>query len=214
MGRPLEPRLGPRYRDVPPAPPGAVTPEVEYDRTLTQRLEHELATWTAATDPAFAALKSTLDRIETRLRNLLSGHDLERALAFLRPPTFGESAAGGSSALPHDPAARSLKQMLGMSRELDGVDDPVQGLTLGERVARRTHEVARALEPILEALDGGEAIATAWRRLLAYASELVKNAVTRIREFAVRIGVTSVAITLSSVPPEFSVTFTFGGPSR
>ena len=200
-----------RYRDVRALPLGIVTAEPDYDSTLSQRLEQELTNWKSSTDPALAALRSTLDRVEGRMRSLLSGHDLDRALEFLRPPT---SDVIGSTLAPNslpDPAARSVREMLGMSQQLDAIDDPAQGLALGERIARRAHEVAQAMDQLLSALDPAEAISKAWHRVLAYASELVKNAVARIRQFALRIGVSSVAITLASLPPELSVTFTFGG---
>lgn len=186
----------------------------EYDATLTQRLREELDRLEASGASALGALTSAVDRIERRARSLLSGHDLDRLLDFLHPP-LPETASPPpvpSGIHAAHPMVRSLTEMLGLSRQLDGVDDPTRGLSVGEHVARRAHALARALDGALAALDPAEAAAKALHRLLSYASELVRNAVARIRQFALRLGVTSFSVTLASVPPELSVTFTFGAP--
>ena len=184
--------------------------EPEYDLTLTRRLEDELSHLEPATGPTAQALRTALDRIEARLGTFLAGHDLDRALTLLRPAPAEDSAGTGVAPRPTGPLAAPLLELLAMSRQLDQVDATTQGLAIGEHVARRAYEAARALDGVLKALDPAEAIAPAFHRILAYASELIRNAIARIRQFARRLGVTSVSVTLASLPPEVSITFACG----
>lgn len=188
--------------------------EPEYDLTLTVRLLDELAHLEPATGPAAEALRSAVDRIEGRLRTFLAGHDLDRALALLRPAPAAARDGTGEGPRPVGPLGAPLLDLLAMSRQLDQVDETTQGLAIGEHVARRAHETARALDGVLKALDPAEGIAKAFHRVLAYASELLRNALARIRQYARRLGVTSVSVTLASLPPEVSITFSFGTDAR
>ncbi|MGI0132301.1 MAG: hypothetical protein ACREDK_04325 [Thermoplasmata archaeon] len=185
-----------------------------YDGTLTQRLRDERATFGPPTDAALEAWKALVERAETRLRTLLSGHDLDRALVLLRPPSTGAlpPESRTSPVRVTHPAVRVLDDLLAWSEQLDRTAEPVHGLTIGEQVARWAHSAARALNDVLRALDPVDAAARSVRRVLDLASELVHNALARIREFARHLGVTSTSITFASTPPELSITFTFGAP--
>lgn len=106
--------------------------------------------------------------------------------------------------------SRSASEMIELSGQLDSATEPTRALAIGEHVARRAHEVAHTLEALLSAVDPGDPLSDPLHHLIAFASELLRNALARIREFAKTLGISSVSVTLATFPPEFEITFTFG----
>ncbi|MCI4362917.1 MAG: hypothetical protein L3K13_01235 [Thermoplasmata archaeon] len=183
----------------------------QYDETLTGRIRDGVATIEATPEASRETMREALERVERRVRALLPSLEVERVLSLLHPaaPPGEPRADRVTPSRGTDPFSRSASEMLVLSGQLDTVGDPAQALTIGEHVARRAHELGRTLDRMLSALDSGELLSKPLHQLLAYASELIRNAIARIRQFAAALGVTSVAITLASLPPEFSITFTF-----
>ncbi|MCI4346525.1 MAG: hypothetical protein L3K07_07235 [Thermoplasmata archaeon] len=183
----------------------------QYDDTLTGRIRDGAAAMEATPESSRETMREALERVERRIQSLLPTLEVDRVLSLLHPA----ASPGGSTAdrvgpvRGTEPMSRSASEMLTLSRQLDEVQDPTQALTIGEHVARRAHELARTLDRMLSVLDSGELLSQSLHALLAYASQLIRNAIARIRQFAAALGVTSVAITLSTLPPEFSITFTF-----
>lgn len=180
-----------------------------YDSTLTGRIREGWADLDSSTEVHRESLRAALERVEQRLRSLLPGPEVDRVLSLIRPRSqSGEAPAPSPRAV--GPMSRSASEMIELSAQLDAEQEPPRALAIGEHVARRAHEVAHTLETLLSTADPGEPLRDLIHRLLAFASELLRNALARIRQFASALGVSSVSVTLATIPPEFSITFTFG----
>lgn len=183
-----------------------------YDPTLTDRLREGLATLANPPEPSRETMRAAFGRLEARVRSLLPAPEVERVLAVLHPTSSSEapSPLPTTAVRTPEPMSRSASEMMELSRQLDAVSEPTQALAIGERVARRAHEIARGVDGLLTAMAPGELLSDPLHRVLAFASELLRNALARIRQFAAALGVSSVSVTLATLPPEFEITFTFG----
>ena len=182
-----------------------------YDASLTVEIRRALEGLAEATDEERSRLAELIGRVEERIRSLRPAADrLERTLAFLRGPPFpGASNVGPSEPRP-DPVRRTLAEMAELSGRLDAGTEPTTGFFAAEGVARRAHELAHAVSGALEALDPTDLLADGFHRVMGFLSRLLRNAVARIRAFARALGIASFSVALSSLPPEVTVTFTFG----
>jgi hypothetical protein len=184
----------------------------EYDASLSARIQAELSRVSGPSPESRSALAGLIARLEGEFRHLLSEPDRrEKTLAFLRGTSSGTPPPSGGSPPVGDPVRRSLEEMATMSSRLDTATDPSEGFSFAEGVARRAHEIARALDGALSALDPAEAISSAFHRLGALLSRLIRNAVAKMRDFAKLLGVSSFSLAFASDPPCVTATFTFGG---
>jgi hypothetical protein len=187
-------------------------PSTEYDGALSAQIQSELTAWGGPTPERRSQLAALIAHLEGDLRHLISHAETrEKTLDFLKGPpgTPGGPAAG--SVAGDDPVRRSLEEMASMSSRLDTTTEPSEGFSFAEGVARRAHEIARALDGALAALDPKEAISSAFHRLGALLSRLIQNAVAKMRAFAKLLGVSSFSVAFASDPPCVTATFTFGG---
>ena len=181
----------------------------EYDPALSDRIRTELSALGGPSEERRSQLAGLVARLEGDFRHLVSAPGgREPTLAFLRgvpggPPTVTSPPVG-------DPVRRSLEEMAAMSSRLDTTTDPSEGFSFAEGVARRAHEIARAVDGALSALDPKEAIGSAFHHLGALLSRLIRNAVAKMREFARLLGVSSFSLAFASDPPCVTATFTFG----
>jgi hypothetical protein len=184
----------------------------QYDPTLTDRLREGLAALADPPESNRETTRAAFGRLEARIRSLLPAPEVDRVLALLHPASTSDATSPGPTTAVRtpEPMSHSASEMLELSRQLDAVSEPTQALAIGERVARRAHEIARGLDSLLTATAPGDLLSEPLHRMLAFASELVRNALARIRQFAAALGVSSVAVTLATFPPEFEITFTFG----
>jgi hypothetical protein len=186
-------------------------PTPEYDAALSTRIRTELREMSGPSKESHSELTGLLARLEGEFRHLLAEPDRrEKTLAFLRGAPGGPPTPGATSPPVGDPVRRSLEEMATMSSRLDTTTDPSEGFSFAEGVARRAHELARALDGALSALNPSEAISSAFHRLGALLSRLIRNAVAKMREFARLLGVSSFSLAFASDPPCVTATFTFG----
>jgi hypothetical protein len=183
----------------------------DYDPSLTSRIQAELDRVGALTEEEQGQLTRLIERLEDEFRSLVSDPSRrDRTLAFLRSPS-GFGARVGRAHPDGGPLRRALHEMVDLSTRLDRTSDPTEGFAVAESVADRAHLVAHTVEGFLGALDPADAISSGFHRLAAFISQLIRNAVNKMREFAEMLHVSSFAVTFATVPPQVSVTFTFGG---
>jgi hypothetical protein len=180
-----------------------------YDSDLTTRIRAEIDR--LAQPPAGEAgeLARLWGRLNGEFRSILSDPiRRDRIAAFLKVQSPGSPAASPSSG-----AARPLPGPLGeiaeLSARLDGVEDPSEGFVLAESVADRAHLLAHTVEGFRAALEPAEAITDAFHRFAALLSQLIRNAVEKMRAFAHLLHVSSFTVTFGTAPPQVSVAFTF-----
>ncbi len=179
----------------------------EYDTELSERIRGALSGLAPSGRSALGSILEELERLERQVRaRVVEPGERDRQLAFLGRGSTGE----GGSGLVRDPARRALSDMLDLSQRLDRTAEPDEGLAISEHVLRRAHGLARTVEGILAALDPADLLAESFGHLLGLLSRLVRNALARLRAFAARLGITSVSVTFASLPPELSVTLSFG----
>ena len=183
----------------------------EYDPTLSARIRSELDSLASTSDDRRSQLAGLIARLEGEFHRLLSEPNRrERTLGYLRGATVPPLAARAPAPGDGDPVRRSLEEMSAMSSRLDSASDPSGGFAFAEGVARRAHEIAQAVDGALSALDPKEAISAAFHRLVTLLSDLIRNAVAKMRAFARLLGVSSFSLAFASDPPCLTATFTFG----
>jgi hypothetical protein len=180
-----------------------------YDASLTPRLSDELELLRREEERSVDGVRRAIERVESRLRELPGGREVARWLAGLRPSEPAAGRPDPSVTTGAHPASVPLRQLHGLSRQLDAVDHPGRGLAVGDHAARSAQELAGIVGHVLGALDPAEEVAKVLHRVLGYVSEVVRNALVRVRQFGEYLGVSSVAIGLATLPPELTVTFTF-----
>ena len=182
-----------------------------YDASLSAQIRTELNALGEPTPESRSQLTGLIARLEGEFRHLLADPGgREKTIAFLRGSPVGVSPLGAPPPPAGDPVRRSLQEMAAMSSRLDTTTDPSEGFSFAEGVARRAHEIARAVDGALSALDPKEAIGSAFHHLGALLSRLIRNAVAKMREFARLLGVSSFSLAFASDPPCVTATFTFG----
>lgn len=192
-------------------PPVTMASDSEYDPTLTRRAQADLEAMGVPSAEERSELSTLFRRLEGDLQRRLSDDTWrERTLGYLGGPQSGKADSRGEGASEGEPIRRTLKEVVGMSARLDALSDPSEGLAAAQTAAERAHTLAHTVEGLLSALDPADAITSAFRRLIAYLGQLLRNALARIKEYAKRLGVSSFSVALSSAPPGITVTFTFG----
>lgn len=178
-----------------------------YDSGLTEEMGAELKRLGSPSTEEEAEVRELAARLEGEFPHLFDSADhRERTLGFLRGDP--RATRTGSS---QGPVRDTLAEMVAMSGRLDGATDPSDGLSTGEAVGRRAHELAYAFERLRPAIDPGTLLADAFRRLGAWLNRLIRNVVVRIEAFAKLIGATSFTVGFSIPPPMLNVALTFGG---
>gem|GEM_PF-2851299 len=184
----------------------------EYDATLTARIRAELDEMGAPTAKEGSELERLIDRLDGEFRRLFADPSRQKRTAeFLRAPAGTSRPGAGLPGSSADPVRRTLGEIATMSSRLDSTTDASEGFAVAESVARRAHELSHTIEGFFSALDPAEAITTGFRRLGTLLSQLIRNAIAKLRAFARLLGISSFSIAFATLPPEFTVTFTFGG---
>lgn len=183
----------------------------EYDSSLTNRIRTELEQSGGPTGEERGEISRLVGRLEGEFRQLLADPDRRiRTLSFLGgPPTDVVTTMPQQSAGPFRAA---LREIADLSSRLDRSADPSEGFTLAESVADRAHQIGHTIEGFLTALDPADAITRGFHRLVVLVSQLIRNAVAKMREFAHLLHVSSFSVTFATTPPQVSVTFSFEGP--
>jgi hypothetical protein len=183
-----------------------------YDSDLTTRIRAELDQLTQAAPGEANELARLWGRLNGDFRSILSDPiRRDRIAAFLKVPSPGLPAASPTSSSAR-PLPGPLGEIAELSARLDGVEDPSEGFVLAESVADRAHLLAHTVEGFRAALDPAAAITDAFHRFAALLSQLIRNAVEKMREFAHILKVSSFTVTFASTPPQVSVSFTFDTP--
>lgn len=156
-----------------------------YDADLTTRIRAEFGQLARAAPEEASELARLWDRLNGEFQGLRSGAGSTRPL----PGPLGEIAE--------------------LSARLDTAEDPSEGFVLAEGVADRAHRLAQTLEGFRAALDPAPAITDAFHRLAGLLSQLIRNALEKMRAFAHLLHVSSFTVTFASTPPQVSVAFTF-----
>jgi hypothetical protein len=186
----------------------------DYDGSLTTRIQGELDRWGRPDPDSQKQLARLIARLEGDFRAFLADPGRrERTLAFLKDSSSKrDPPAPRGTAPPTGPIPRVLAEAAALSARLDQPADPSEGFSLAESVAQRAHEIAHSVEGFLDALDPADGLSDGFRRLGTLLSQLIRNAVERMREFARVLGVSSFSVTFGTAPPQISVTFNFAGP--
>lgn len=186
----------------------------DYDGSLTSRIQAELDGMGESTLEERNWIGGLIGRLEGEFRALLAEPARrERTLAFLRGPvTEGPRSATAPSAPAAGPLRASLKEIATLSTRLDQTTDPSEGFSVAESVAQRVHDLANVVEGFLPSLDPADAMAGGFERLVALMSQLIRNAVAKMRTFAHLLNVSSFSVTFYTTPPQVSVTFNFSIP--
>ncbi|MCI4328510.1 MAG: hypothetical protein L3K01_00310 [Thermoplasmata archaeon] len=176
-----------------------------YDTDLTTRIRAEFDERSLAAPEEASELARLWGRLNGEFQGLLSDPiRRERIRALLQPPSSGTPSAGSARPLPG-----LLGEIAELSARLDGSDDPSEGFVLAESVADQAHLLAHTVEGFRAALDPAAAITDAFHRFAALLSQLLRNAIEKMRAFAHLLHVTSFTVTFASTPPQVSVAFTF-----
>lgn len=185
--------------------------ETEYDASLTDRLRAELDGMGDSSPEEDSRIGRLIGRLEGEFRTLISEPARrERTLDFLRGPGRpGPPPATVPSKAAVGPLRRALNEMVTMSSRLDQATDPSEGFSLAESVAQQGHEMAYVVEGFLSALDPMDTTAGRFHRLVTFLSQLIRNAVAKMRAFAHLLHVTSFSVTFATTPPGIAVTFNF-----
>jgi hypothetical protein len=189
--------------------PGMATAD-PYDGSLTRRIQDELDRSGGPSDQERAQLRRLVERLEGEFRHLIAEPDRrDRTLAFLQ----SHATRGGLAPLVASPGplGGTLREIADLSSRLDSSADPSEGFALAESVADRAHQIAHTVEGFLGALDPADAITNDFRRLVGLVSQLIRNSVAKMQAFARLLHVSSFSVTFATMPPQVSVTFTFGG---
>jgi hypothetical protein len=181
----------------------------EYDSGLTSRIRAELERTGTPTDQERDQLRRLVERLEGEFHHLVTEPARrERTLAFLERPRAGIGAARPTTSA--GPVGGTLREIADLSARLDASADPSEGFALAEGVADRAHQIGHTVEGFLSALDPADAITSRFHGLVALVSQLIRNAVAKMREFARLLHVSAFSVTFATTPPQVSVTFTFG----
>ncbi|MCI4352633.1 MAG: hypothetical protein L3K14_04515 [Thermoplasmata archaeon] len=190
--------------------------EPDYDAALTSRIQAELDGMGGPLPEERSRVGVLIGRLEGDFRSLISEPTRrEKTLAFLRgPAAAGVRPTTASSGPSAGPLRGALNQMVSLSTRLDQSTDPAEGFSLAESVAQQVHEISNIVEGFLPSLDPADAMAGGFHRLVALMSQLIRNAVAKMRTFANLLGVSSFSVTFYTTPPQVSVTFNFDIPGN
>jgi hypothetical protein len=186
-----------------------------YDEGLSQRIEAELQLLQVlGGGPRGHEIREFFGRIELRLGDLF-GREPDSISESPLPPVVSTAATVGPPAVRPSAPPRSiprwLREILGWSKALDLATDPADGLALAQSVVIRVQSISARLYHVVSLLDPSAELASHFHRFYTFLSQLLKNALVKVRKFAEHLGVTSVQVLFQSTPPDISVTFTFSG---
>jgi hypothetical protein len=183
-----------------------------YDTSLTDRIQAELDGMGEVSSQERNRVVALIDRLKTDLGELISEPSRrDRMVAFLRgatPSTTGSDSGSDS----RSPVRQALKRMVSLSTDLDRSSDPSEVFGVAETVAQQVHEIAFLAEGTFNVLEPKDAIAASFHRLATLCSQLIKNAVAKMKSFAKLLDVTSFSLAFATTPPSVTLTFNFGGP--